>query len=312
MAEYQSSPARVSQGYDAQGDAASALLSVGNLRTLTNVTGAALSLALIAGIAVWGYKLVIRDVSGIPVVRAAEGAMRVRPEDPGGQLAQNQGLAVNAVAAEGVAAAPSDRLVLAPRPIDLTEEDVTPALPAAEPVVAPPPLDLADALEDDEVAAIVRQLSAPKAAEVEDEAEPVLASLTTATDETEPPVVVDGLAQSLRPVLRQVRATSATGGGAAALPAVRDVPADQVATGTRLAQLGAFDSPDIARAQWDKIAGRFDTYLDGKDRVIQQAQSGGRTFYRLRAMGFDDLSDARRFCSALVAEGADCIPVVSR
>ena len=37
------------------------------------------------------------------------------------------------------------------------------------------------------------------------------------------------------------------------------------------------------------------------------ATSGGRTFYRLRAMGFEDLSDARRFCSALVAENAECM-----
>jgi hypothetical protein len=29
-------------------------------------------------------------------------------------------------------------------------------------------------------------------------------------------------------------------------------------------------------------------------------------------MGFEDLSDARRFCSALVARNADCIPVVTR
>jgi hypothetical protein len=45
---------------------------------------------------------------------------------------------------------------------------------------------------------------------------------------------------------------------------------------------------------------------------VQKASSGGRVFYRLRAMGFDDLGDARRFCSALVAENADCIPVVTR
>jgi len=46
--------------------------------------------------------------------------------------------------------------------------------------------------------------------------------------------------------------------------------------------------------------------------VIQRAESGGRIFYRLRAMGFDDLSDARRFCSAFIAENTECIPVVTR
>jgi hypothetical protein len=35
-------------------------------------------------------------------------------------------------------------------------------------------------------------------------------------------------------------------------------------------------------------------------------------FYRLRAHGFTDLSDARRFCAAFVAGGVDCIPVVTR
>jgi hypothetical protein len=35
-------------------------------------------------------------------------------------------------------------------------------------------------------------------------------------------------------------------------------------------------------------------------------------FYRLRAHGFADLSDARRFCAAFVAQNVDCIPVLNR
>jgi hypothetical protein len=60
------------------------------------------------------------------------------------------------------------------------------------------------------------------------------------------------------------------------------------------------------------LNGRFGAYLEGKSRIVQEASSGGRTFYRLRAHGFIDIADARRFCSALVAENADCIPVVTR
>ena len=112
---------------------------------LTNLAGALVSLALIIGIGVWGYKLLVRDVSGIPVVRAAEGPMRVQPENPGGDQALNQGLSVNNVAAQGVAAVPADRLVLAPTPLELTLEDapaaelaensdeITPTAEAAEP-----------------------------------------------------------------------------------------------------------------------------------------------------------------------------------
>lgn len=61
------------------------------IATLTNWAGAAVSLALIAGVGVWGYKLVMRDVTGIPVVQAMEGPMRIAPEDPGGTLARPSG-----------------------------------------------------------------------------------------------------------------------------------------------------------------------------------------------------------------------------
>jgi len=46
--------------------------------------------------------------------------------------------------------------------------------------------------------------------------------------------------------------------------------------------------------------------------VIQQASSGGSAFYRLRAHGFDDLAASRRFCAALMAQNAPCIPVTVR
>ena len=123
--------------------------------------------------------------------------------------------------------------------------------------------------------------------------------------------------QTVRPRARPAALTSVPEAVALAVAAARSAPSDEVDAdtiplGTRLAQLGAFDSAEVARAEWDRLAGRFGDFLDGKQRVIQRAESGGRTFYRLRAMGFADLGDARRFCSALVAERAECIPVVTR
>ena len=58
----------------------------GGLSKLAQLAGAAVSLALLVGVGVWGYKLMVRDVTGIPVVRALEGPMRVQPENPGGRL----------------------------------------------------------------------------------------------------------------------------------------------------------------------------------------------------------------------------------
>jgi len=98
---------------------------------LVNYTGALVSLALMAGVGVWGYKLVVRDVSGIPVVRAVQGDMRVAPTNPGGDVALHTGLSVNEVAAVGEAAAPEDTLLLAPRTSDLADEDLA-VQPTAE------------------------------------------------------------------------------------------------------------------------------------------------------------------------------------
>jgi hypothetical protein len=113
--------------------------------------------------------------------------------------------------------------------------------------------------------------------------------------------------------LRPKRAAGASGGTATPVAASSsDIDAASLPVGTRLVQLGAFDSPEIARAQWGKLNARFAPFMEGKKRIVMKAKSGGRTFYRLRAQGFDDIGDARRFCSALVAESVDCIPVVTR
>ncbi|WP_138933977.1 SPOR domain-containing protein [Roseovarius arcticus] len=308
----------------------------------TYALGSIISVGLVIGLGVWGYKLLVRDVSGVPVIRAVQGPMRVQPEDPGGRQTLNQGLSVNDVAALGTAAAAPDELILAPAPLDLSEEDAPRApaperpqqarseapvpevaqvedpAPAAEPEpeVAPVPDEVVVDVPDDmlALAAAISEGITPMA-ELDDAPNAPLPGAEEGTaDEDEQAEQTDGnMAASLRPRARpadlrnvlQVAAAAPEGG-------VRDVDPDSIAIGTRLAQLGAFASEEIARDEWTRLGSRFEEYLAGKDRVIQKATSGGRTFYRLRAMGFDDLADARRFCSALVAEKAECIPVVTR
>jgi hypothetical protein len=248
---------------------------VATLATYTNMTGAVLSLALIAGVGVWGYKLVMRDVSGVPVVRAVEGPMREQPADPGGSSAAHQGLTVNSVAADGMATGPSDRLILAPSPLDLTPDDVPRAANAS-------------GVSEDDPSAQSDQASAE-----------------------------DGLRRSLRPRIRPdvpeaVAFAVASVRNRNRIAPAEEVEADTISQGTRLAQLGVFDSADIAREEWQRMTSQFEDYLEGKQRVVQRTESGGRTFFRLRAMGFADLGEARRFCSALAAENAECIPVLAR
>lgn len=310
-----------------------------NLQTIANFAGAAISLALVVGIGVWGYKLLVRDVSGVPVIKAAEGPLRVQPQDPGGTEFQHQGLAVNDVAAVGTAADPADRLVLAPEPLELSLED-TPqvatvanevaeqAAAAQEETTISEPVVQNEA--DTEVAALELVDRLAQGVEPLGELQPApevealpQTETVTATEETaEEAPVSGGLGRSLRPQLRPTRVAASTDSVAEAVAASVAtasanstsalVEASAIPAGTRLAQLGAYESAEVAAQEWTRLSGQFSEYLADKQQVIQRAQSGGRTFYRLRAMGFADLNDARRFCSALVAENAECIPVVTR
>jgi hypothetical protein len=294
-----------------------------------NLAGAACSVALIVGLGVWGYKLAVRDVTGIPVIRALEGPLRIAPTNPGGEVADNQGLSVNAVAAAGTTMPLPETLVLAPRPVELTEEDAAglstaevAAVDTAAPLTAAPAetTDIAldpTALPEMSATEIVPQTEADAVALAL--AEALASGAEPLTPLAEPEADTgNGLAKSLRPKARP----GALPAAAAAVDTVETVAATSaapaeidpstLAAGTRLVQLGAFDDAETARAEWMKLQSRFGDLIATKSMVVQSAQSGGRTFHRLRAHGFTGEDDARRFCAALLAENAACIPVAQR
>jgi hypothetical protein len=268
----------------------------GRLARLVNISAGGLSVTLIAGLAVWAYQLAVRDMSGIPVVRALEGPMRVQPADPGGLETAHQGLAVNRVAEAGAPPSPPEAVTLAPRSVDLAPEDVTHAALRGTPrIESPPPAPLevsADAVAQAAAAAVFSLEAIP--------------------------ADVPGIAVSPRPRPRPagdpvLRMAVASAADAIAAPlAAAEVDARALAVGTRLVQFGAYDTAEEARAAWDALAARFGTLMEGKGRVIEEAASGGVAFWRLRAAGFADLAEARRFCAAFIAERVDCIPVVVR
>lgn len=318
------------------------------LARLTHYLGALVSVALIVGLTVWGYRLVMRDVSGVPVIRAMEGQSRIAPDDPGGVLADNGGLSVNDVAA-GAGAVRSDRVAIAPDATGLAEDDL--AMGAlAQPELIPvdeykatlPPEDSALADAGDTLDAplsedVAPELAAGFAEAPLDEAGPgddaVIAALAEAQEEpdvspVQPKPVV---AASRRPAPRPRSVAQA----ARSRPAAASRPAEAVATaeaapaakpeaeepriaaaapssGAPLVQIGAFDSGTIADSEWGRISGRFNALFAGKSQLVQKTQRNGRTFYRLRVAGFSSRDDARRFCAALIAEGTDCIPATAK
>ncbi len=321
--------------------------------SLVNYAGAVVSLALVVGVSVWGYQLVMRDVSGIPVVRAAEGAMRVAPQDAGGEIADHAGLAVNEVAGEGEAAGPAESLLLAPQTQDLAEEDlrVEPLAEAEEvipssvsPVERPTPA-VVEALPvaSSDVGVVADNGLSATIDDLVGSEQPL--SELAAIEETSPLIVPDnigaaveivdpsvpGVARSLRPNVRPnnlvIRASASAedttaeliaaqvAQAAAAAPVTAEVQlvtATPLPAGTQLVQLGAYPTAEQAAEEWTRIKGQFAEFMADKERVIQEATSGGTTFYRLRAAGFAEDAAARRFCEALKAGNAECIPLVAR
>lgn len=286
---------------------------------LLHFAGAVLSLALMVGAVWWGYTLAVRDVTGVPVMRAIEGAMRVAPADPGGNIAGHQGLSVNAVAAAGTAAPLPESLSLAPATEELSEEDaaglVQPVLAGAAPGLQgsslfpessgqqPAPLAAAEIPTSDQEAVAAALAEALGGADAGAGAGPAGAAIV--------------LARSLRPLARPAGLAAQsdvepTLASASATAPASEVDGASIALGASLVQLGAFDDDATARSDWSRLNGRFPELMEGKSMVIQTAESGGRTFYRLRAFGFADADEARRFCTALLAEDASCVPVTQR
>lgn len=279
-------------------------------RRLVNLAGAVCSVALILGLGFWGYRLAVRDVAGVPVMRAMAGPMRLAPVDPGGNQAAHQGLSVNAVAATGTSAPVADQVTLAPRAMELDPDDT--AVAALIPEDGAAPLAISGQAEPGSLsisasAPILEEGAAPLInvetgeAVVPDQIDPTLPKQVSLRPQRRP----SALTAPAEALVTNVETVAAPG-------PITEIDPATLETGTRLAQLGAFDTPELAREKFAELRVQFGELLTGKAMVIQAAQSGGRSFYRLRAHGFAGDDEARRFCAALQAEDADCIPVAQR
>ena len=93
----------------------------------------------------------------------------------------------------------------------------------------------------------------------------------------------------------------------------KDLKSSQdVAVGTVVVQLGAFDFDAVAVVQMDNLSKSHADLLGDKELFIQKANNGSKEFYRLRVKGFKSTRDAKSFCTAITARGNNCIPVMIR
>jgi hypothetical protein len=280
-------------------------------------TGAALSLFLLAGAIGWSYQLIVRDVNQIPIVRAQLGPLRVAPDNPGGLTAANQGLSVTQLAVNEKPLL-SNEIYLAPAAEILNEENL--ALKVTEEyesnkvdgafeikeVNAENSMNL-EALPDqkevdsrsNDVGVLSKAAFSQKKIEIENAVSLAL-SITNDPDKS---------LSWLRPKIRPVGFYR--NGNITEDQIVSNEPMPKLPIGSAVVQLGAFDSKSLAESEWQRFEKILGSILIPKKMVVQKAESGGKIFYRLRASGFSDISDARQFCTA-ISDKVACIPVVTR
>ena len=275
--------------------------------------GAVLSLSLLAGAIGWSYKLVVRDINQIPIVRAQLGPLRVAPDNPGGLTAANQGLSVTQLAVNEKPLL-SDEINLAPAAEILNEETSASLLREvdklnqidetyeikeinAENTIS---LDGSSGAMKGETASKTESLVAQVAfSQKKVEIENAVSLALSITSEFDPSLT------SLRPKTRprSVKQNRKL--------IVSKEPMSKLPIGSAIVQLGAFDSKSLAESEWRRFEKLLGSILAPKQMIIQKAESGGKIFYRLRASGFNDISDARQFCTA-ISDKVACIPVVTR
>jgi len=280
-------------------------------------TGAALSLFLLAGAIGWSYQLIVRDVNQIPIVRAQLGPLRVAPDNPGGLTAANQGLSVTQLAVNEKPLL-SNEIYLAPAAeilneenlaLKVTEEDESNKVDGAfeiKEVNAENSMNL-EALPDqkevdsrsNDVGVLSKAAFSQKKIEIENAVSLAL-SITNEPDKS---------LSWLRPKIRPVGFYR--NGNITEDQIVSNEPMPKLPIGSAVVQLGAFDSKSLAESEWQRFEKILGSILIPKKMVVQKAESGGKIFYRLRASGFSDISDARQFCTA-ISDKVACIPVVTR
>jgi len=142
-------------------------------------------------------------------------------------------------------------------------------------------------------------------------------ALATALAEAAAPAAQTTRVQTTPAQTATTRVASTNNTNTATAPAAAPVMASDLSTiplpvGTRMIQLGAFDSAQTAQTEWARFSQQHSDLLGSKRSYIQRIDNSGRVFYRLRVAGYDNLSQTRAACAALSARGLPCITATLR
>jgi hypothetical protein len=211
---------------------------------------------------------------GVPVIQAQPGAVKVKPDDPGGLQVNTQTSALLGSNGSGADAN------LAPAP------------------EAPDPAALAAAANQEQAPSTSTLASAPS---------PATAAAAPAMPAVAVPTVPETQAPSA-PQQTVMNVPPASAGAAAVHNLTREYnpPVPSAEDGHVRVQLAALGSQEAALREWDRLAHRMPALFDGRRPIFAEAHVNGHTFWRVRTAGFVSVIEATQFCNDVHARGAAC------
>lgn len=208
------------------------------------------------------------------------------------------------------AAKPAPQMVSAPeeaaKPVMVAEKAPAPA--KAEPTAAIPGSGSTVSLAVVQPAATAKP--APEAPRPRTPRPVIVASLPASSAGTavEPmPAPAARPVETAAPVARVAAATPKAAPKQVAAPVAKPQLPVPSASGTHIAQLGSYASPEAADAGWKVFQSRYSN-LRAAQPVITKATVDGKDYWRVAAGGFDRQA-ANAMCAAVKAGGNGCIPI---
>lgn len=295
-------------------------------RALT--TGVALSALGGFGYFAWqaysGERAVTPVDGTVAVIAAADEALKVPPENPGGLAVEGSELEFfDGVTGGGLTVRPDEEYVLPPPEVPIINPD-----PEIFDRPPPLPMELAVSRSDNETA----ELSTASTAVAEADN----AQVTAQPGVTVPPVLSAPMLPlpDLDPDQMTEQAPEASAGAAPAAVAaaasqptaidtlVAAVDAEQIApaqptavqpavTQTDVApaasvQLASMRSQELAEQEWQRLTRLMPDLMSGRQPIIRQSVSNDRTFYRV-SVAASDVVEAAALCAEIKNRNFDCI-----
>ncbi|MDG1880302.1 MAG: hypothetical protein P8I84_07390 [Paracoccaceae bacterium] len=262
--------------------------------------GLMLSISILVFLIIWGVSLNVSENAEIPVVKAKIKEARIISENPGGQIINYQGLSVNNVQEQGAAQVTAKRILLAPEPVELRENDLTTtAIKKTDNLD-----DLGNAVINQSKKTIV--LNETEEDDQEDKQlmdDPNKVSALALKRSRKPWAREMLIIQNIEKVLEiaEVEISDEE-------IVEEEITEPKIKRGTNLVQLGSYPTRKEAQEAWASFLKRNGTIFKNKKRSIQKFDSS-RYPFQLRALGFTTSGDSRDFCILLTGLVPTCLPM---